>query len=747
MGKADSTMSTRTRTCPTNVPERTFEAYVPSTLSVSMYAIEGRFDEGQGQVVTSVTGTGAATGSTLKVGSTGSSSTCTRRFSEPALVIPLPAYGSMEQQLRHATLSLNLMEIRNAKTLQLNLCGVGFGLHTDDSEALYHGNSGCKSGETMLQEGVFNKDSALGSTTVDITNYVRSFYASGQASMGGGLFLRLGASEDIGCGTSCGSGCPIRRYVVSNDMTVSLEVDVVSVPPHSRYVTYDAQTCTAEAVPEENGDKIPDFSSVGFKKEGTHLLPATVAAQSTIYGCGAGVDCTSVIQDAIDEVSLLPVGTDGLRGAVLLKAGRYEILDTVRIRASGVVLRGEGPDSLIVTTAEKQYDAIEANSPSGGKPSEVEHTRVAIADSYVPVGATSFRIDTSSCAADSSCGFAVGDDIIVYRPGTAEWIHAIGMDNITNCEPPVEGRNCRNWVPHDYELMFERTITSMEGNLVTLDIPIVQAIDTTYGGGAIYKYTFERLSMVGVEDLGFDSTYTFDEDEEHGWNAVKLERTENGWIQRIQCKHYGYACGNIGTYSKFVTVSDCHSTDAISQITGGRRYTFNVDGQMNLVTGCSARDGRHDFVTGSRVCGPNVFHNGSAFNSHADTGPHHRWATGQLYDNILTDGPGNAWNSGYMGSGHGWRGQQVIFWNSAFSSQVVESAEGAINWAIGNRVGEFIGPQGDKRFGDKSMEFPLKLDSITQGRGGAPSHPALWDSPNQMVQPWSLYEAQFNSRS
>ena len=40
-----------------------------------------------------------------------------------------------------------------------------------------------------------------------------------------------------------------------------------------------------------------------------------------------------------------------------------------------------------------------------------------------------------------------------------------------------------------------------------------------------------------------------------------------------------------------------------------------------LDTHCSARKGRHDYVTGSKVAGPNVFHASSSTKAHADIGP------------------------------------------------------------------------------------------------------------------------------
>jgi hypothetical protein len=73
-----------------------------------------------------------------------------------------------------------------------------------------------------------------------------------------------------------------------------------------------------------------------------------------------------------------------------------------------------------------------------------------------------------------------------------------------------------------------------------------------------------------------------------------------------------------------ITVTDCNCFDAKSIITGGRRYSFNNSGQMNLIMNCHTTEGRHDFVTGARTRGPNVFYNCTSSTTHADIGPHHR---------------------------------------------------------------------------------------------------------------------------
>src|SRR5690349_3936986 len=77
--------------------------------------------------------------------------------------------------------------------------------------------------------------------------------------------------------------------------------------------------------PTAVGDRIPDFSFVGYKG-GTVPLPntaggVTVPVRQTINPGAAGADMTSTIQNAIDSVSALAPDANGFRGAVLLAAG------------------------------------------------------------------------------------------------------------------------------------------------------------------------------------------------------------------------------------------------------------------------------------------------------------------------------------------------------------------------------------------------------------------------------------------
>ena len=94
-------------------------------------------------------------------------------------------------------------------------------------------------------------------------------------------------------------------------------------------------------IPDEKGNIIPDFSRVGYYG-GDRVIPG-VQVVKTISPTGTENDET-VIQAAIDELSKKPLDKNGLRGAILLKKGTYKIPASIRIEASGIVLRGEGND-------------------------------------------------------------------------------------------------------------------------------------------------------------------------------------------------------------------------------------------------------------------------------------------------------------------------------------------------------------------------------------------------------------------
>jgi hypothetical protein len=463
------------------------------------------------------------------------------------------------------------------------------------------------------------------------------------------------------------------------------------------------------------GDLIPDFSACGFGGGG---VPLPAARNEVILEPQPAGDDTARIQAALDVVASRPVGADGLRGAVLLRRGQYRVAGILQLAASGVVLRGESdePDgTVVVATTRKRQPLIRLNGP--GSVREEKGGSAEITADYVPVGAKSLRV------ADPA-GFAVGQTVLVVRKSNAAWIHELGMDRIPG--RPAAPETTKQWSP--FELNFDRVVTALSGNEITLDAPIGCAIEARWGGGVVVRARDERIERCGVENLRAVSVYdpaltarqgdeTVAVDEDHATHAVELANVRDAWVRRVTTEHFYHGPVTVGGRAKRVTVEDCRALSPVSQITGGRRYPYNVEGQLVLVQRCYSDRARHAFVFGARVPGPNVFLRCRSEHDYATSEPHHRWSVAGLYDNV--EARMAIQDRQWMGSGHGWAGANYVVWNSR-GELVCQQPPTAQNFAIG-----FVGQRGKDAY---------------------PRPAGWWESEGAPVVPASLYEAQLQAR-
>jgi len=426
---------------------------------------------------------------------------------------------------------------------------------------------------------------------------------------------------------------------------------------HLVYETYANQGQTNSV------NVIPDFSRCGYMGGGVAIPDVPVV---TTLSPRNGDD-TQMIQDAIDYVSSLSPNANGFRGAVLLTAGRYQVSSTLTIRAGGVVLRGQGQDVLgTVLEATGAYGYRVINVKGSGEFSEQSGTIRFIISPYVPVGTYSFNVSNIS-------GYSVGDWIIIQRTPNKLWIDDLAMGQY-------------GWREVSYYHMYERYVVDITGNTITIDSPMVEVIEFKYGGGRIFKSNpLSRLKQCGVENLRIESTYASDTDENHPWDAVVLQDVEDCWVRRVTAQYFAGSCVKIESESTRVTIEDCAFLDPKSLITGGRRGAFaiNPTGNHILFQRCYAAYARHSYMTGHLIPGPNVFVDCYGYNCWLDSGPHHRWATGTLYDNIRDNCRINSQNHGPTGTGQGWAGAQQVLWNCRAGSTVCEAPKGAMNFAIG----------------------------------------------------------------
>ncbi|KAF9309435.1 hypothetical protein BG003_009769 [Podila horticola] len=222
---------------------------------------------------------------------------------------------------------------------------------------------------------------------------------------------------------------------------------------------------------------------------------------------------------------------------------------------------------------------------------------------------------------------------------------------------------------------------------LTIDIPLTMNMDPIYGGG--YVYNLERETPIpqdiGVENLALwsDHSPTDPEDERHAWFSVVIDNCEHCWAADIRTRYFASGI-KAASGSKHVTIQDCSVTDPVSlRSEGKRRYMYFLQGQMGLVKRCFASDARHDFMTGAKTSGPNVFVDSEGIRANNDAGPHERWSTGSLYDNVRSNAL-NVRNRGWFGTGQGWAGVfHVIFRCAAKEKATFQSPPGGTNWVIG----------------------------------------------------------------
>jgi hypothetical protein len=507
-----------------------------------------------------------------------------------------------------------------------------------------------------------------------------------------------------------------------------------------------SQTCRVDEAgklvykKDAKGNRLPDFSHVGYHA-GEKVIP-DVPVRMTLKPTEG--DDTKRIQDALDKLGKRRQDRNGHRGALLLKRGVYRVEGALKMSHSGIVLRGEGsgPDGTIIIATgygDYKYKRTLLSVGDEGKIQVDQSSKQAIVDDYVPVGAHTFTVK-------SAAKYRRGDRIVVFRPSTAEWISSIGCDKLaarwagirdvrwvkdgkapgfyyqrlgydSQCKMlQKEGESweefkkrvpltkdgkkfdfTRQWEPGSYDFYFERKITAISGNKVTIDAPIVHAMEQKCGGGAIYNYgTPGRVTEVGIENLRLVSEFAAPSPEhpygnpkraggaeKHAWHGIKLERnTENTWVRNVTGNYFGWSL--VYARGKRATVQDCVNLGHASQISGGRRYPFVIDGQLNLMQRCVAFAGRHEFANQSRTAGPNVFVDCIGFNSKNSAGPHHRYAIGNLYDNVKSKRGMESRFRGNSGTGHGWAGTQTCFYNCVAPGFSVQAPPGGISWVLGS---------------------------------------------------------------
>jgi len=256
-------------------------------------------------------------------------------------------------------------------------------------------------------------------------------------------------------------------------------------------------------------------------------------------------DATLRIQTALDYIASLPVDQRGIRGAVLLDKGTYDVAGSLVIRQSGIILRGSGmgeDGTVLLATGHDRRTLIRIT----GRNDCISDKEIKIADAYVPVNAFQLHVTGSN-------PFRPGDQVRIHRPSTREWIRQLGMETFGG------GISALGWKPGQRDLFWDRSVTVVDGNTITLDAPLTTALDSSYGGGMIAGYHWPgRIRNAGVENLRCRSAYDTGnpKDEAHSWMAITLENISDAWVRQVITEHFaGSAVAVLETASRVTVVS------------------------------------------------------------------------------------------------------------------------------------------------------------------------------------------------
>ncbi len=385
-------------------------------------------------------------------------------------------------------------------------------------------------------------------------------------------------------------------------------------------------------------------------------------------------DNAQLLQEAIDYVSRQKLDREsGLRGAVLLSEGTYELSEPLRIRTSGVVLRGSGRNRTILRKT--GYDR--------GALLYIEGTNDIIAKDTFNVADT--KAGSLVCVAQDECPtLKPGCRLAIWRPSTQEWIDHL------DCSTFGGGKRMGYWAwhPGDIDLHWYRQISSVSGSNITLNAPLTCDIDTRWGGAKAVIYEQPGLiAECGIENLTLESDYdhALPMDESHCWDGIYVADAENCWVRMVNFRHFAGSAVVIQKSAQQITVEDCQSLQPISEIGGFRRRTFLTFGEMVLFQRCYSEHGINDFAVGHTAAGPNAFVQCESYESFGPSGAISSWAPGILFDIVNIDGNDLVFKNWELEKfGAGWSTANSTMWQSTASGLFCYSPDTlSRNYSIG----------------------------------------------------------------
>ena len=266
---------------------------------------------------------------------------------------------------------------------------------------------------------------------------------------------------------------------------------------------------------DERGDRVPDFShaatGAGAWRSPTSRPGSWSSPGRGTTGRGSRPRSTTSRR--------CPPDARGLRGAVLLKAGRHEVAgpapDRGR-RASSSGARGTGRAGRSSSPRGPTAGPLIQVAGTGERADRRRAARTAIADDLRPDRlADRLRLDRRRTASGSATRSS--SSIPARPPGSRR-------SGWTGSRPAMKGCWLK-WLPGTLDVRFERVVTAIDGTAVTLDAPLTTSLDAALGGGtgpALLAGTgrIDRGRAWRTSAASRTSTAATRATRQHSWDAV-----------------------------------------------------------------------------------------------------------------------------------------------------------------------------------------------------------------------------------
>lgn len=472
-----------------------------------------------------------------------------------------------------------------------------------------------------------------------------------------------------------------------------------------------------------DGAFLHDFSYAGAFG-GEQPLPEGPSQRFDVQEFGADAsgrsDSGPAFQAAIDAAS-----SEG--GVVWVPAGLYLVAGTLRVEASNVIIRGEGPSSQVHFT-QSEGMTNRAHLLFAGRGQQGARTALT-ADAGV-------RADFVNVA--NTDGIEVGDQVAIGFTITPEFIERHGMTG--------------TWVSFNdqYKHFYRRTVVGIDETTGRIDLDVPLRDDVLVSDGAELRVLRSLIENVGLEDIALSNAASQEAAESvDRTHVVRMEWVVDSWIRSLtsfagpngsDAQHL-LSGGVKIVNSHRVTVRESELQLAQNRGAGGNGYLFEVSMSNEvLFVDDIARRGRHNFIQNWDFGTSGVVWlrcqslDGAAINSGiALVGLsefHHSLATANLIDsNYATDG-WSAVNRGDYSSGAGLSAKENVFWNHRGGR--LQSFQFGLGFIIGTEDVDVRTELGTSFFGEDEHSAP---EDFAEGIGAGAS-----------LTPSSLYEDQLRRR-